>query len=83
MTAGTHLAGAALTASLLRGFGVEVGLLEGLALAWGSVMPDMDTITSGPGKFLRPSRASWSGASATAPSPTPRPFPSSLAGPGQ
>ncbi|WP_448377564.1 metal-dependent hydrolase, partial [Fervidobacterium sp.] len=54
MTAGTHLAGAALTASLLRGFGVEVGLLEGLALAWGSVMPDIDTTTSGPGKFLRP-----------------------------
>ena len=25
MTAGTHLAGAALTASLLRGFGVEIG----------------------------------------------------------
>jgi hypothetical protein len=32
MTSGTHLAGAALTASLLRGFGVEVGLLEGLRL---------------------------------------------------
>ncbi|WP_460170290.1 metal-dependent hydrolase, partial [Thermus sp. FJN-A] len=54
MTAATHLAGAALTASLLRGFGVEVGLLEGLALAWGAVMPDVDTTTSGPGKFLRP-----------------------------
>ncbi|WP_326490780.1 metal-dependent hydrolase [Thermus caliditerrae] len=54
MTAGTHLAGAALTAAFLRGFGVEVGLLEGLALAWGSVMPDVDTTTSGPGKFLRP-----------------------------
>jgi hypothetical protein len=35
MTAGTHLAGAALTASLLRGFGVEVGLLEGLTFAPG------------------------------------------------
>ncbi len=54
MTAGTHLAGAALTASLLRGFGVEVGLVEGVALAWGSVMPDIDTTTSGPGKFVRP-----------------------------
>ncbi len=54
MTAGTHLAGAALTASLLRGLGVEVGLLEGLALAWGAVMPDLDTTTSGPGKFVRP-----------------------------
>ncbi len=54
MTAGTHLAGAALTASLLRGVGVEVGLVEGVALAWGSVMPDIDTTTSGPGKFVRP-----------------------------
>ncbi len=54
MTAGTHLAGAALTASLLRGMGVEVGLLEGVALAWGSVMPDLDTTTSGPGRFVRP-----------------------------
>lgn len=54
MTAATHLAGAALTASLLRGFGVEVGLVEGVALAWGSVMPDIDTTTSGPGKFVRP-----------------------------
>jgi inner membrane protein len=54
MTAGTHLAGAALTASLLRGLGVEVDLLEGLALAWGAVMPDLDTTTSGPGKFVRP-----------------------------
>ena len=35
MTAGTHLAGAALTVSLLRGFRVEVGLLEGLAFAPG------------------------------------------------
>ncbi len=31
-----------------------MGLLEGLALAWGSVMPDVDTTTSGPGKFVRP-----------------------------
>ncbi len=54
MTAGTHLAGAALTASLLRGFGIEVGPLEALALAWGSVLPDVDTTTSGPGKFVRP-----------------------------
>ncbi|GAA6737479.1 MULTISPECIES: metal-dependent hydrolase [Thermus] len=54
MTAGTHLAGAALTASLLRGLGLEVGLQEGVALAWGSVMPDIDTTTSGPGKFVRP-----------------------------
>ncbi|GAA6732658.1 hypothetical protein YIM73518_24220 [Thermus brockianus] len=54
MTAATHLAGAALTASLLRGVGLEVGLVEGVALAWGSVMPDIDTTTSGPGKFVRP-----------------------------
>ncbi|MFN4071456.1 MAG: metal-dependent hydrolase, partial [Thermus caldifontis] len=54
MTASTHLAGAALTASLLRGLGLEVGLVEGVAVAWGSVMPDIDTTTSGPGKFVRP-----------------------------
>lgn len=54
MTAGTHLAAAALTASLCRGLGLEVGLLEGLALAAGSLAPDIDTTTSGPGKFFRP-----------------------------
>ncbi|MDW8358776.1 metal-dependent hydrolase [Thermus sp.] len=58
MTAGTHLAGAALTAGLLRGLGLEVGVVEGLALAWGSLMPDVDTTTSGPGKFIRP-LSSW------------------------
>lgn len=54
MTAGTHLAAAALTASLCRGMGLEVGLLEGLALAAGALAPDVDTTTSGPGKFIRP-----------------------------
>lgn len=58
MTAGTHLATAALTASALRGFGLEVGFPEALALAWGSLMPDLDTTTSGPGKFARP-LSSW------------------------
>ena len=32
MTAGTHLAGAALTAAVARGFGLDVGPLESLAL---------------------------------------------------
>ena len=54
MTAGTHLAGAALTASLLRGFGLELGPAEYLALGWGAVLPDLDTTTSGPGRFARP-----------------------------
>ena len=58
MTAGTHLAGAALTAALARGFGLEVGPVEGLALAWGSLMPDADTTTSGLGRFVRP-LSSW------------------------
>jgi len=54
MTAGTHLAGAALTASVLRGLGLELGPAEYLALGWGAVLPDLDTTTSGPGKFARP-----------------------------
>jgi len=58
MTAGTHLAGAALTAALARGFGLDVGPLEALALGWGALMPDVDTTTSGPGRFVRP-LSSW------------------------
>ncbi len=58
MTAGTHLAGAALTAAVARGFGLDVGPLESLALAWGALMPDVDTTTSGPGRFVRP-LSSW------------------------
>ena len=58
MTAGTHLAGAALTAAVARGFGLDVGPVEALALAWGALLPDADTTTSGPGRFVRP-LSSW------------------------
>ncbi|MDV6376627.1 metal-dependent hydrolase [Deinococcus arenicola] len=54
MQAATHVAGAALTAAVLRGFGVEIGPPEVLALVVGSLIPDVDTTTSGVGKFLKP-----------------------------
>ena len=54
MQAGTHIAGAALTAAVLRGFGVEVGPPEVLALVVGSLLPDIDTTTSGTGRFVKP-----------------------------
>ena len=54
MQAGTHIAGAALTAVVLRGFGVEIGPPEVLALVVGSLLPDVDTTTSGTGRFIKP-----------------------------
>ena len=54
MQAGTHIAGAALTAAVLRGFGVEIGPPEVLALVVGSLLPDIDTTTSGTGRFVKP-----------------------------
>lgn len=54
MQAATHIAGAALTAAVVRGFGLEIGLPETLALFAGSLLPDVDTTTSGAGKFLKP-----------------------------
>jgi membrane-bound metal-dependent hydrolase YbcI (DUF457 family) len=54
MQAATHIAGAALTAAIARGFGLEIGPPEVLALVVGSLLPDIDTTTSGVGKFLKP-----------------------------
>lgn len=54
MQAATHLAGAALTAAVARGFGFEIGPPEVLMLVVGSLLPDIDTTTSGAGKFLKP-----------------------------
>lgn len=54
MQAATHLAGAALTAAVARGFGLELGPPELLALVAGAMLPDIDTTTSGAGKFARP-----------------------------
>ena len=52
MTAGTHLAGAVLTASLLRGFGLELDFPEACVCLLGSLLADVDTTTSGVGKFV-------------------------------
>ena len=54
MQAGTHIAGAALTLAVARGFGLEVGPLEAAVCAFGSILPDIDTTTSGIGRFFRP-----------------------------
>ena len=54
MTAGTHLAGAVLTASLLRGFGLELDFPEACVCLLGSLLADVDTTISGVGKFVKP-----------------------------
>jgi len=54
MTAGTHLAGAVLTGAILRGAGVDVGFPEAITCLVGSLLADIDTTTSGVGKFARP-----------------------------
>ena len=54
MTAGTHIAGAVLTAAILRGAGVDVGFPEAMVCLVGSLLADIDTTTSGVGKFARP-----------------------------
>jgi len=54
VTAGTHLAGAVLTASLLRGFGLELDFPEACVCLLGSLLADVDTTTSGVGKFVKP-----------------------------
>ena len=54
MQAGTHITGAALTLAVARGFGLHVGPLEAAVCALGAVLPDIDTTTSGVGRFFRP-----------------------------
>ena len=54
MQAGTHIAGAVLTLAVARGFGLEVGPVEAVACFAASVLPDIDTTTSGVGRFFRP-----------------------------
>ena len=54
MTAGIYLAGAVLTAAVLRGAGVDVGFPEALVCLVGSLLADIDITTSGVGKFARP-----------------------------
>ena len=54
MQAGTHIAGAALVLAVGRGFGLEVGPLEAALCAAAAVLPDIDTSTSGVGRFFKP-----------------------------
>lgn len=54
MQAGTHIAGAVLTLAIARGFGLEVGPVEAVACFAASILPDIDTTTSGVGRFFRP-----------------------------
>lgn len=58
MQAATHLAGAALTLAVARGFGLPVGPFEAGALLLGSLLPDIDTTTAGAGRYVRP-LAAW------------------------
>ncbi len=54
MQAGTHIAGAVLALAVARGFGLEVGPVEAVACFAASILPDIDTTTSGVGRFFRP-----------------------------
>jgi len=52
--AATHVALAGLTGVVAAGFGVEVGVVGGVALAAGALLPDVDTTTSGLGRWVKP-----------------------------
>ena len=54
MQAGTHIAGAAFVAAIARGLGLEIGPMEAAAFAVSAILADMDTTTSGVGRFMRP-----------------------------
>ena len=54
MKAATHVAFAGLTGVIAAGLGAEVGIVGGAALAAGSLIPDMDTTTSGLGRWVKP-----------------------------
>ncbi len=54
MKAATHLAFAGLIGVIAGGFGAELGFLGSAALAAGSLLPDIDTTTSGLGRWVKP-----------------------------
>jgi membrane-bound metal-dependent hydrolase YbcI (DUF457 family) len=54
MVAGTHIAFAALCAVIAQGSGQPLEPLGAAALAFGSLLPDVDTTQSGLGKFVKP-----------------------------
>ncbi len=54
MRAATHLAFAGLTGVVASGFGADLHIASGAALAVGSLLPDIDTQHSGLGRFITP-----------------------------
>ncbi len=54
MKAATHLAFAGLTGVVAAGMGSNPGVAGGAALAFGSLLPDVDTTTSDLGRFVKP-----------------------------
>jgi len=54
MRAATHLTFAGLVGVVASGFGSEPGVAGGAALAAGALLPDLDTTTSGLGRFCKP-----------------------------
>ena len=54
MRAATHLATAGLTGVMATGFGADLTVASGAALAVGSLLPDIDTQHSGLGRLIKP-----------------------------
>lgn len=54
MKAATHLAFGGFVGAVAAGMGAEIGIVEGAALAAGSLLPDIDTTTSGLGRWVKP-----------------------------
>ena len=54
MRAATHLATAGLTGVIATGFGADLSVASGAALAVGSLLPDIDTQHSGLGRLIKP-----------------------------
>ena len=54
MKAVTHLTFAGMVGVVSAGLGAEVGVAEGAALAAGALLPDIDTTTSGLGRWVKP-----------------------------
>lgn len=54
MIAGTHIAFAAFCAIIAQGAGVPLEPISAATLAFGALLPDIDTTQSGLGKFVKP-----------------------------
>jgi len=54
MKAATHLAFAGLVGVVAKGLGADIGVVGGVALGVGSLLPDIDTTTSGLGRWVKP-----------------------------